>query len=84
MSEKTRHQTLPSQQMFDFVKMFNQIVVLDEELACLLPEDEFELKFDEAGSIYINGKPLGVNVKQRYNALHLDSILKAGDDVTKK
>jgi hypothetical protein len=70
MSEKTRRQTLPSQQMFDFVKMFNQIVVLDEELARLLPEDEFELKFDESGGIYVNDKPLGVNVRERYNALH--------------
>ncbi len=69
MSEKTR-QTLSSQQMFDFVKMFNQIVVLDEELARLLPEDEFELKFDESGGIYVNDKPLGVNVREPYNALH--------------
>ncbi len=59
-----------SQQMFDFVKMFNLIIVLDEELARLLPEDEFELKFDGLGGIYVNDKPLGVNVRERYNALH--------------
>jgi hypothetical protein len=69
MREKT-HQTHTPQQVFDFIKMFNQLAVLDEELASLLPEDEFELKFDEAGGIYINNKPLGVNVKQRYKALH--------------
>ena len=70
MREKTRNQTHADKHVFDFIKMFNQIVMLDEELARLLPEDEFELKFDEAGDIYINDKPLGVNVKQRYDALH--------------
>jgi hypothetical protein len=70
MSEKTRYQTPPSQQVFDFVKMFNRIVVLDEELARMLPEDEFELEFDESGDIYVNDKPLGINVRERYNALH--------------
>jgi hypothetical protein len=69
MREKTRNQTHASQHVFDFIKMFNQIVMLDEELARLFPEDEFELKFDKTGDIYINDKPLGVNVKQRYDAL---------------
>lgn len=55
--------------MFDFVQMFNRVVTLDSEFARQLPAHEFELKFDEAGSIYIDGKPLGVNVRQRHRAL---------------
>ena len=56
---------------FGFVMMFNRIVMLDEEFARQLPAHEFELRFDETGSIYIDGKPLGANVKQRHRALRL-------------
>jgi hypothetical protein len=58
-------------EVFDYLKMFNRIVALDEELAARLPETEFELSFNHAGDIYIDGEPLGVNVKQRYEALAL-------------
>ena len=55
----------------DFVQLFNRVVTLDEELARQLPAHEFELSFDKAGSIFIDGKPLGVNVNQRHRALRL-------------
>lgn len=54
---------------FDFVMMFNRVVTLDSEFARQLPRREFELGFDEVGSIYIDGEPPDVNVKQRYRAL---------------
>lgn len=71
MSKKVRQAGIRSERMFDFVQMFNRVVTLDREFARQLPHHEFELEFDGAGSIYIDGKPLGVNVKQRYRALRL-------------
>lgn len=53
----------------DFAQMFNRLAVLDEEITRHLPTHEFELKFDERGGIYVDGKPLGVNVRQRFRAL---------------
>jgi hypothetical protein len=58
-----------SEEIFDYLKMFNHVVVLDEELASRLPESEFELSFNRGGDIFVNGESLGVNVKQRYEAL---------------
>jgi len=49
--------------------MFNHVVVSDEEFASRLPETEFELSFNREGDIYVDGEPLGVNVKQRYQSL---------------
>jgi hypothetical protein len=59
------------EEIFDYLRMFNHVVVSDEELASQLPEREFELSFNRQGDIYVDGKFLGVNVKQRYEALAL-------------
>ena len=64
-------QELSSEEIFDYLKMFNYLVVSDEELSSRLPEIEFELSFNCEGDIYINGESMGVNVKQRYEALVL-------------
>lgn len=71
MSKKVRRAGISSERIFDFVQMFNRVVTLDKEFARQLPHHEFELGFDEAGSIYIDGKPLGVNVRQRHRTLRL-------------
>jgi hypothetical protein len=66
--------TLPNpspDETFEYLKMFNYVVVLDEEFAARLPETEFELSFSREGNIYVGGKPLEVNVKERYEALAL-------------
>ena len=60
-----------SEEIFDYLKMFNYLVVSDEELSARLPETEFTLSFNHDGDIYVNGEPVGVNVKQRYEALVL-------------
>lgn len=60
-----------SEEIFTYLKMFNQVVVSDEDLASRLPEREFELSFNAQGDIYVDGEPMGVNVKQRYEALAL-------------
>ena len=60
-----------SEEIFNYLKMFNQVVVSDEKLASRLPETEFELSFNFKGDIYVDGESLGVNVKQRYEALAL-------------
>lgn len=60
-----------SEELFDYLKMFNHVVVSDEELASRLPETEFELSFTCEGDIYVDGASLGVNVKQRYETLAL-------------
>lgn len=65
MSKKVRQSGIPSERIFEFVRKFNQLVTLDEGLARQLPAHEFELNFDQAGRIYIDGKPLGVSVQQR-------------------
>jgi hypothetical protein len=64
-------QELSSEEIFDYLKMFNYLAVSDEELSARLPEIEFELSFNREGDIYVNGEPMGVNVKQRYEALAL-------------
>ena len=67
-------QTLPnlsSDETFEYLKMFNRVVMSDEEFTARLPETEFELSFSHEGDIYVNGKPLEVNVKERYEALAL-------------
>lgn len=69
MSKKVRRDGASSEQVFDFVQKFNQIVAFDEEFARQLPSHEFELSFDKAGGIYIDGKPLGVNIEQRHRGL---------------
>jgi hypothetical protein len=69
MMRKTQQSS--SEDLFDSLKMFNHIVVSDEELAARLPGTEFELSFTCEGDIYVDGTPLGVNVKQRYEALAL-------------
>jgi hypothetical protein len=60
-----------SEEIFEYLKMFNRLVVSDEELASRLPEAEFELSFNGVGDIYVDGEALDVNVKQRYEALTL-------------
>ena len=60
-----------SEEIFEYLKMFNHVVVSDEELASRLPETEFELSFTCEGDIYVDGAPLGVNIKQRYETLVL-------------
>ena len=71
MSKKVRRSGIAAERMLEFAQMFNRVMVLDEEFARQLPAHEFELRFDEGGSIYLDGRPLGVNVKQRYRALRL-------------
>jgi hypothetical protein len=70
MMYKTQ-QSQSSEELFDYLKMFNHVVVLDEEFATWLPEAEFELSFTCEGDIYVDGAPLGVNIKQRYETLAL-------------
>jgi hypothetical protein len=60
-----------SDKIFGYLKMFNYVVVSDEEFAARLPETEFELSFSHEGDSYVNGKPLEVNVKERYETLKL-------------
>ena len=64
-------QELSSEEIFNYVKMFNYLAVSDEELSTRLPETEFELSFNHDGDIYVNSEPVGVTVKQRYEALAL-------------
>jgi len=71
MSKKVRRPGIVAERMLEFAQMFNRVMVLDDEFTRQLPAHEFELRFDETGSIYIDGKPLGVNVKQRHRALRL-------------
>jgi hypothetical protein len=59
------------QEVFEYLKMFNRLVISDDELASRLPETEFELSFNCMGDIYVDGVSLNVNVKQRYEALAL-------------
>jgi hypothetical protein len=66
--KKTQKKPLPAD-LFDYLKMFNHVVIVDEELAEQLPATEFELSFNQRGDIYVNRVPLQVNVKQRYDAL---------------
>jgi hypothetical protein len=54
---------------FEFMELFNQVVVLDQHFADRLPQREFELAFDEAGEIYIDGQPLGANVLSLHQSL---------------
>jgi hypothetical protein len=68
MMRKTKEKPL-SADLFDYLKMFNHVVSVDEELAAQLPATEFELSFNQRGDIYVNQVPLQVNVKQRYEAL---------------
>jgi hypothetical protein len=60
---------LAPKDLFDYLKMFNQVVIMDEDLAARLPMTEFELSFNQRGDIYVNHLPLRVNVKKRYEAL---------------
>ena len=69
-------QELSSEEIFDYLKMFNYLVVSDEESSSRLPETEFELSFNREGDIYVNGELVGVNVKQRYAALALKRFRK--------
>jgi hypothetical protein len=67
-----RAQEKPSpEEIFDYLRMFNQVVVSDEELASRLPEREFALSFNRQGDIYLDGKVLEGTVTQRFEALAL-------------
>ena len=55
------------EQTLDFMRMFNVLVTQDDELRARLPEDEFELGFDQNGRIYINGKALGLDINKLYS-----------------
>ena len=59
------------EEIFNYLQMFNHVVVSDGEFASWIPETEFELSFNREGDIYVDGEPLGGNVKQRYQALAL-------------
>ena len=61
----------PSDETFEYLKRLNYVVMSDEEFAARLPETEFDLSFSREGDIYVDGKPLKVNVKERYEALAL-------------
>jgi len=69
MARRTPKRRPSPERMLEFVKMFNKLVVLDDELSAKLPEDEFELDFDPNGGIYVDGKSLGLNVKELRAAL---------------
>jgi hypothetical protein len=60
---------LSSTKLFNYLKMFNRVVVIDEDLAAQLPATEFELSFNPRGDIYVNGVSLGANIVQRYNTI---------------
>lgn len=60
-------------QKFEYMEMFNQIVILDENFVARLPDQEFELAFDSSGNIYIDGEPLEINVKHRHEALQISN-----------
>jgi hypothetical protein len=60
-----------SDRIFDLLRMFNQLIVLDQALLNRLPTQEFELDFNEDGDVYVNGNPLGVNVPTRFAELSL-------------
>jgi hypothetical protein len=67
-------QTLPnpsSDTTFEYLKMFNHVVVSDDGFASRLPATEFELSFSCEGDIYVDGQPLNMNVKERYETLVL-------------
>jgi hypothetical protein len=64
-----RETNASSTTVFDYLQMFNHLVVVDEDLAARLPDAEFELSFNQRGDIYVNRVPLGVNVKLRHDAL---------------
>jgi hypothetical protein len=67
-------QTLPnpsSDTTFEYLKMFNHVVVSDDGFASRLPETEFELSCSCEGDIYVDGQPLNMNVKERYETLVL-------------
>jgi hypothetical protein len=67
-----RAQEKPSpEEIFDDLKMFNHVAVSDEALASKLPEREIVLSFNRQGDIYVDGKFLGVNVTQHFEALAL-------------
>jgi hypothetical protein len=66
--------TMPSpssDKIFEYLKMFNYVVVSDEEFAARLPETEFDLSFSHVGDIYVDGTPFEMNVKERYETLKL-------------
>jgi hypothetical protein len=44
---------------------------LDEEFAAQFPVEEFALSFTSKGDVYVDGKAVGVNVKERFAALAL-------------
>ena len=69
MTDKAIGNRASPEQMLEFVKMFNQLAALDHGLRERLPEDEFELAFDRDGSIYVNGRALGLNVRSLHAAL---------------
>lgn len=71
MSKKVARSRSSPEPVLDFIQKFNRVVTLDKELARKLPAREFELRFDEAGNICIDGKPLGINVNERARALRL-------------
>jgi hypothetical protein len=70
MMSKTQREP-SSEEIFNHLKMFNQIITLDEEFAAQFPVEEFELSFTSEGDIYVDGKAVGVNVKERFAALAL-------------
>ncbi|GEM_PF-1808383 len=71
MASVSGHQRPSADRIFDLLKMFNQLVILDETLARRLPDTEFELDFNEAGDVYVNGQALGMNVPRRFADLSL-------------
>jgi len=69
MTQSPPKRKASSDQTLDFMKMFNVLVTQDDELRAKLPEDEFELGFDQSGRIYVNGKALGLDINKLYSAL---------------
>ena len=51
MGIRPEHGRPSADRIFDLLKMFNQLAVLDEALARRLPDSEFELDFNEAGDV---------------------------------
>lgn len=69
MKRKPGVPPLADNQKFEFMEMFNQLVILDQGFAERLPQGEFELAFDSAGNIYIDGKPFGANLEDLHKSL---------------
>ncbi|MBI2505958.1 MAG: hypothetical protein HYW07_22310 [Candidatus Latescibacteria bacterium] len=69
MNEQVVASSLSDARKFEFMEIFNQVVVFDQSFAERLPQSEFELAFDGSGNIYVDGRPFGANVLSLHQSL---------------